>query len=120
MEDGRIKDSQITALNWLYADQSFNGHYQPKFARLNNRKLGGGGWCSDSIEAYPGAYIEIDLLKDTKVTTIASQGRVGLLGREYIDEFGITYKRDNDTAYREYKERGRWHVSLKLHSIHSY
>ena len=115
MEDGRIKDSQITAVNWLYSDQNFNAYYQPKYARLNNKKLGGGGWCSPNIEEYSGAFIEIDLLHDTKVTGIASQGRG--IGSEYMDEFGLTYKRDNDTTYREYKERGRWHVSAKLKTI---
>ncbi|XP_065052970.1 discoidin domain-containing receptor tyrosine kinase B-like isoform X2 [Rhopilema esculentum] len=108
MEDGRIKDGQITALNWLYFDQDFNLYYRPSFARLNNKKLGGGGWCSASIAIHRGAYIEIDLLKDTKITAVASQGRG--IGNEFIDEFGITYRRDNDTSYRDYKERGRWHI----------
>lgn len=114
MEDGRIKDSQITAPNWLYSDQNFNAYYRPKYARLNNKKLGGGGWCSPSIEEYSGAFIEIDLLKNTKITEIASQGRA--IGTEFIDEYGITYKRDNDTTYREYKERGRWHVSYRINA----
>ena len=110
MEDGRIKNNQITALNWLYSTQNFNAYYQPKYARLNNKKLGGGGWCSANNEDYSGAFIEIDLLKNMKVTGIASQGRG--IGKEFIDEYGVMYKRDNDTTYREYKERGRWHVSF--------
>jgi len=108
MEDGRIKDKQITALNWLYSNQNFNAYYQPKYARLNNKKLGGGGWCSANNEDYSGAFIEIDLLKNMKVTGIASQGRG--IGTEFIDEYGVMYKRDHDATYREYKERGRWHI----------
>ncbi len=112
MEDGSIKDNQITSLNWLYQSENFNAYYKAKFARLNNKKLGGGGWCSASIERFSGAYIEIDLLKNTKLTALATQGRG--IGSEYIDEYGITYKREKDTKYREYRERGRWHVSSIL------
>ena len=113
MEDKRITDQQITALNWLYQRQESNRDYSPRFARLNNKREGGGGWCSQPIEEYQGAYLEIDLLKNTRLTAIASQGRG--IGGEFIDEYGITYKRDNDKSYREYKERGRWHVSVKLY-----
>eukprot|EP00112_Aurelia_sp_Birch-Aquarium-sp1_P003564 Seg140.2 transcript_id=Seg140.2/GoldUCD/mRNA.D3Y31 product="Discoidin domain-containing receptor 2" protein_id=Seg140.2/GoldUCD/D3Y31 len=108
MEDKRIKNQQITALNWLYQSGQSNRDYSPRFARLNNKREGGGGWCSEPIELYQGAYIEIDLLKNTRLTAIASQGRE--IGGEYIDEYGVTYKRDNDKSYREYKERGRWHI----------
>eukprot|EP00794_Sanderia_malayensis_P003008 gene3008-3466_t len=108
MEGGRIKDAQITALNWLYQSQDFNLYYKPKYARLNNKRQGGGGWCSENREKFSGPFIEIDLLRDTKLTSLASQGRG--IGYEYMDEYGITYKRDGDTKYREYKERGRWHI----------
>lgn len=115
MEDGRIGDAQITANNWLYSSQNFNAYYRPKYARLNNQKFGGGGWCSENIEDYAGAFVEIDLLKNTKITGIGSQGRG--IGSEFIDEFGMTYMRDNETAFREYKENGRWHVSLPFLSF---
>lgn len=117
MEDKRIKNQQITALNWLYQSGQSNRDYSPRFARLNNKREGGGGWCSEPIELYQGAYIEIDLLKNTRLTAIASQGRE--IGGEYIDEYGVTYKRDNDKSYREYKERGRWHVSTKPSCLYS-
>ena len=109
MEDGRIKDSQIKSLNWLYQTQPFNLYYKAKYARLNNKKLGGGGWCSENIQKSVGAYIEIDMQKNSKLTAVATQGRG--MGNEYLDEFGIMYIRDNDTEFREYRERGRWHVS---------
>ena len=110
MEDSRIKDDQISALTWLYFDKSYTRYYRPHFARLNYKK-GGGGWCSEEHERYPGQYLEIDLGVDRKITSIGTQGRHG--GNEWVDEYGIIYKRDNDTQFRQYSENGRWKVDTE-------
>ncbi|XP_066921243.1 discoidin domain-containing receptor tyrosine kinase B-like [Clytia hemisphaerica] len=104
MESGVIKDAQITASHWLYKDQP-SRHYDPTNARLNS-KTPAGAWCSDGIEENLDQYIQIDLLKDTKVTGIATQGRTKY--KEYIEKFQLLYQRDGDSQFRMYNESGTW------------
>ena len=112
MESGEIKDSQITASHWLYK----SAHYQAKNARLNSDSPGG-AWCSEGIHEESDQYIEIDLLKNTKVTGIATQGRKMLT--EYVESFQILYRRDGDEEqYKQYNVSGSWKVSQQyFHSI---
>lgn len=101
MESGSIKDSQITASHWLH--KSF--HYEAKHARLNKSPLSG-AWCSEGIKKHPNQYIQIDLLKNMKITGIATQGRSKFL--EYIEKFQIHYSRDGESHFRMYNESGIW------------
>jgi len=107
MEDGSIKDEQITAKTWLYFERRDSRYYRPYFARLNYKKPSG-GWCSTDLEDNPEQYVEVDLLYNTKVTGIATQGRYS--GQEWVEHFKIEYKRYNETRYRRYLEKGQWKV----------
>ena len=104
MESGAIKDSQISASHWLYKSTD----YEPIHARLN-KDPPSGSWCSQGIEEHPNQYIQIDLLKNTKVTAIATQGRSKFA--EYIEKFQILYQRDGETSFRMYNESGTWKVN---------
>ena len=103
MESGEIKDSQITASNWLYKSK----HYSPVNARLNS-DTPSGGWCSAGILENDDQYIQIDLLKNTKLTGIATQGRSK--NSEYIEKFQLMYQRDGENFFRMYNESGVWKV----------
>eukprot|EP00795_Rhopilema_esculentum_P014050 gene14050-5033_t len=107
MEDLSIKDSQVTAKSWLYFKRRDSRHYRPYFARINHEKLSG-GWCSADLKKYPEPYVEVDLMGNTRVTGIATQGRHN--GQEWVEFFKIEYKRNNETSYRKYKEQGTWKV----------
>ncbi len=117
MEDRRIHDNQITAKSWLYFDKRDSRYYRPYFARLNYNELSG-GWCSADFAKHPGQYIEVDLLDNTLVTAIATQGRHG--GQEWVQSFQIEYQRNNESSFRKYEEKGTLKVSpLALNcSIH--
>ena len=119
MESGAIKDAQITASHWLYKQEN-SKHYDPINARLNSKSFGG-AWCSSGIEENLNQYIQIDLLKDTKVTGIATQGRSKY--KEYIEKFQLLYQRDGDSEFRMYNESGTWKVSTDFfsskHLLHS-
>ncbi len=99
MEDGRIKNSQISAKSWLYFDRRDNRYYRPQYARLNYDQLSG-GWCSADFAKHPGQYLEIDLMRNTLVTAIATQGRHN--GQEWVEQFQVEYLRTNDTKFRKF------------------
>jgi len=103
MESGLIKDNQITASHWLHKSKD----YTPVNARLNS-DTPSGGWCSDGIEENKDQYIQIDLLRNTKVTGIATQGRSR--NSEYIEKFQLMYQRDGEDFFRTYNESGVWKV----------
>ena len=95
MEDGRIKDSQITASSVL--NRKIPPY--PWLARLNRNIPAWGAWCPDHTggkrtEKNYDQYIEIDLLNLTKMTGIATQGRSRSEGREYTKDYKISYRRD--------------------------
>ena len=97
MESGRIKDAQITASHWLYKSK----HYSAANARLNKASPGG-AWCSEDITLVKNQYIQVDLLKNTKITAIATQARSQSI--EYIEGYKVHYRRNNETVWRKYQE----------------
>ena len=99
MEDGRIKDSQITASSVLKDRTPYAW-----LARLHRNIPGRGGWCPDitggkKTEKKYDQYIQIDLLNLTKITGIATQGRSLFIGREYAKDYKISYRRDGGIWY---------------------
>ena len=95
MEDGRIKDSQITTSSVLKGPISPYGYK----ARLNQNIPPWGAWCPDVSggkrnEKNYDQYIQIDLLNLTKITGIATQGRDFFGGKEYVRDYKISYERD--------------------------
>ena len=107
MEDGRIKDSQITNSSVFKGRSSYVWQ-----ARLNHSIPPWDGWCPDTSGSTSGGkingknydqYIQIDLLTLTKITRIATQGREYLVGREYARDYIVSYRRDGGVwnFYRE-------------------
>ncbi|XP_065679766.1 uncharacterized protein LOC100206447 isoform X1 [Hydra vulgaris] len=106
MENGLIHDNQITASHWLYFETSKNTHYAPYLGRLNYNKSSG-GWCSADSETYKDQYIQIDLLKNKRISAVATQGKSK--SNEYVEKYQIYYLRDDkETSYRKYNESGVW------------
>ena len=104
MESGEIEDYQITASHALYN----SAHYQAKNARLNLNSPGG-AWCSEGIHEGHEQYIQIDLLKNTKITGITTQPRQK--STEYVEKFQVLYKRDGEEeTFKKYNESGSWKV----------
>ena len=104
MEDGRIKDSQITSSSVLKGKSPYGWR-----ARLNQNIPPWGAWCPDISggkrnERNYDQYIQIDLLNLTKITRIATQGRSYLQGMEYVKDYKISYRRDCG-GWNCYKEK---------------
>ncbi len=95
MADRTIKDSQITTSGVLKGSTA-NGWQ----ARLRQNIPAWGAWCVDvsrgsKTERNYDQYIEIDLLKLTKITRIATQGREYTRGQEYVEDYKISYSEDS-------------------------
>ena len=99
MEDGGIKDSQITTSSVLKGKSPHGWQ-----ARLRKNIKPWGGWCPDICgrkknERNYDQYIQIDLLTPTKITGIATQGRQFSNGKEYARDYKISYRRDGGGWY---------------------
>ena len=97
----KIKDSQITTSSVLRDAYGWQ-------ARLRQNIPNWGAWCLDvsggsKTKKNYDQYIEIDLLKLTKITRIATQGREHAIGKEYVKDYKISYSKDsfNWIFYRE-------------------
>ena len=93
MADRTIKDSQITTSGVLREAYGWQ-------ARLRQNIPSWGAWCantsggSETKRNYD-QYIQIDLLKLTNITRIATQGREYSGGTEYVEDYRISYSKDN-------------------------
>ena len=101
MEDRTIKDSQITTSSIRYTAYGWQ-------ARLRQNIPNWGAWCVEisggsKIKRNYDQYIQIDLLKLTNITRIATQGREHAGGRQYVEDYKISYSNysHNWIFYRE-------------------
>uniref|UniRef100_A0A8C6KZK0 receptor protein-tyrosine kinase n=1 Tax=Nothobranchius furzeri TaxID=105023 RepID=A0A8C6KZK0_NOTFU len=99
MEDGRIKDEDITASSQWYDTTG------PQYARLHCDN-GDGAWCPKGpLEPSDSQYLQIDLKKLTFLTLIGTQGRyAGNLGKEFAQEYRLNYSRDGQ-LWKSWKNR---------------
>ena len=103
MEDGRIKDSQITTTGVASGTTAYGW-----LARLNRHIGSYGVWCgninggSENHRNYD-QYIQIDLLNLTTIKGIATQGRGYNGATEHVKDYKISYSHDGIdwTFYRE-------------------
>ncbi|XP_060090604.1 coagulation factor V [Heteronotia binoei] len=95
LENGAIKDAQITASsykkNWLYS-------WEPSLARLN-RKGRVNAWQAKSNNN--NQWLQIDLHQPKKITAIITQGAKSLITEMYVKTFSIHYS-DNDSTWKSY------------------
>ncbi|CAB1419859.1 unnamed protein product [Pleuronectes platessa] len=89
MEDGRIKDDDITASSQWYETTG------PRYARLN-REEGEGAWCPEGqLEPSDSQYLQVDLGRLTFLTVVGTQGRYARSsGNEYARAYRLNYSRD--------------------------
>ena len=107
MEDNRIKNLQITTSSVIKGGEQGGSPYG-WLARLNRNIPGWGAWCPDvSGGSKTGMkfdqYIQIDLLKLTKITGIATQGRE-YKGAGYTKNYKISFRRDGG-VWHFYQEK---------------
>ena len=95
MENGRIKNSQITT-SGVARGTTARGWQ----ARLNRNIPKYGAWCAyvsggSRSERNYDQYIQIDLLNMTTITGIATQGREFGGGTQYVRNYKISYSKDS-------------------------
>ncbi|KXJ18143.1 Coagulation factor V [Exaiptasia diaphana] len=102
MEDGRIKDAQITASSYAFSDR--NTQHHPKYGRLHKRESAThiGAWASGD-KKYD-EYIQVDLGSVKVITMVATQGRPGCClswQRQWVTKYAVSYS-DDAHAWKDY------------------
>ncbi|XP_035235726.1 discoidin domain-containing receptor 2 isoform X2 [Anguilla anguilla] len=99
MEDGRIKDDEITASSQWYETTG------PQYARLN-REEGDGAWCpAGLLQPSDVQFLQLDLRLLTFVTVVGTQGRHAHgTGNEFARMYRLDYSRDNE-VWKSWKNR---------------
>ncbi|XP_015266787.1 PREDICTED: coagulation factor V [Gekko japonicus] len=95
LENGAIKDAQITASSYK---KNWFRSWQPSLARLN-REGGVNAWQAKSNNN--NQWLQIDLLQPKKITAIVTQGAKSLTTEMYVKAFSILYG-DNESTWRPY------------------
>ncbi|XP_057688297.1 discoidin domain-containing receptor 2 isoform X1 [Corythoichthys intestinalis] len=98
MEDGRIKDNDITASSQWHETTG------PQYARLN-RDDGDGAWCpGGQLEASDSQFLQVDLRRLTFLTVVATQGRYARNGIEFARAYSLNYSRDG-VVWKSWRNR---------------
>uniref|UniRef100_A0A672GDS7 receptor protein-tyrosine kinase n=1 Tax=Salarias fasciatus TaxID=181472 RepID=A0A672GDS7_SALFA len=99
MEDGRIRDEDITASSQWYETTG------PQYARLN-REEGEGAWCPQGqLEPSDTQYLQVDLGRLTFLTVVGTQGRYARnSGNEFARAYRLNYSRDS-VLWKSWKSR---------------
>ncbi|KAG7481023.1 hypothetical protein MATL_G00062310 [Megalops atlanticus] len=99
MEDGRIKDDDITASSQWYETTG------PQYARLN-REEGDGAWCpAGLLQPSDVQFLQLDLRQLTFITVVGTQGRHAHgTGNEFARMYRLDYSRDGET-WKSWKNR---------------
>ena len=89
----KIKDSQITTSSVFRTAYGWQ-------ARLRQNIPPWGAWCANvsggsKTKRNYDQYIQIDLLKLTYITRIATQGREHNRGQEYVKDYKLSYSKDS-------------------------
>ena len=104
MENGEIKDSQVTASSV----KRENTEYQPFSARLHNQ-LGNWRPGSDSV----GEWLQIDFSDRVAVTKVATQGRNPSGDyRNWVTSYKLSFSRDA-ASWKFFEESGQEKVRTK-------
>ena len=92
MENGTIKDSQITVTG---VHRTVNGGHALHAKGILCVDASGGSMTKRNYKQY----IQIDLLSLTNITGIATQGREYNEGREAVENYAISYRKDGGVWY---------------------
>ncbi|XP_073696218.1 discoidin domain-containing receptor 2 [Garra rufa] len=112
MEDGRIKNDDITASSQWYETTG------PQFARLNHEE-GDGAWCpAGQLQPSDVQYLQLDLRQLIFLTVVATQGRYARnSGNEFARKYRLEYSRD---GHRWISWRNRFGSEIIMGNINTY
>uniref|UniRef100_A0A673HDB2 receptor protein-tyrosine kinase n=1 Tax=Sinocyclocheilus rhinocerous TaxID=307959 RepID=A0A673HDB2_9TELE len=112
MEDGRIKNDDITASSQWYETTG------PQYARLNCEE-GDGAWCpAGQLQPADVQYLQLDLRQLIFLTVVATQGRYARnSGNEFARKYRLEYSRD---GHRWISWRNRFDSETIMGNINTY
>ena len=96
LENGAIKDQQITAFSQYDADHG------PENARLNHAADGRktGAWSAKTNDA--NQWLQVDFGRNVKITKFQTQGRQDW--EQWVKTYTLSFSEENEQAYQTYQE----------------
>ena len=104
MENGKIKDSQLTASSMWMGIATFG----PQRARLNNRKWPQ-GWSAAIRDHKP--WLKVSLDAEHVITAVATQGYGNAIFNEWVENYYVSWS-DKNARDVVYEENGKVKVSI--------
>ena len=106
LENGRIRDSQISA------SSVYDSRHRAQNGRLNFKAHSGrtGAWSSKVNNV--NQWLQVDLKQRTVITGISTQGRDDCCN-QFVRTYILSYSNDLNIAFEPYKE----HNSVKVKSL---
>lgn len=104
-----MEDRKITAAQ-LSASSEYNGYHSPDRARLYNQKSGSykESWSASSNDLFQ--WLQIDLRITTRVTHVATQGRVEFA--QWITTYKLMFSDDGNT-FQDFKQQGENSIKVE-------
>ena len=96
-----VSNTSIIPDSFIRASTTFSSDYLPAFARLNDVRGKGGGWCSLAGDNTPNDWLQVDLGKIMEVCGVATQGNVYTY--DWIIDFKLSFSSTGD-IWEEYKD----------------
>ena len=97
MESGAILDSQISA------SSEWDSNLPAQQARLHFVKTVYGAWSARSNDIHQ--WLQVDLLNTTRVSGVATQGRNGHSGSQWVTKYKLKYS-EGGQAFKFYRRSG--------------
>ena len=97
MESGAILDSQIRA------SSEWDINLPAQQARLHFVKTVYGAWSARSNDIHQ--WLQVDLLNTTRVSGVATQGRNGRSGSQWVTKYKLKYN-EGGQAFKFYRRSG--------------
>eukprot|EP00079_Xenopus_tropicalis_P022359 XP_012814229.1 PREDICTED: lactadherin isoform X2 [Xenopus tropicalis] len=102
MEGRAISDAQITSSSMYHGFLGLQ-RWGPNLARLNNKGMVN-AWTANSLDQHP--WIQVNLLREMRVSGVITQGASRMGTAEYVKEFKVAYSVDGH-EFTFYKSEGK-------------
>jgi len=106
LEDGRIKDNQITASSHWDNHEASGARLNNKYKYVNN-KISWGAWCTDVKDTHQ--YLSVDLGHVRAISGVATQGAIL---KSFVKNYKMNYSLDGQ-EWKMFVQNGAAKVTIR-------